>query len=190
MIDYTLLPLYDPSLPLESFMSDAQASTFRAALRGATEAAWSDNQVCTSTCSGLCKPLVDLTAFAVGYPCTGVGNVDAQLPAPLSAAEKARQLTPRVPISASAMLPVASLQLLQVRINGTDLALSRVVICKLIPPKTFLVWLQLGFNSFLGLSPQEQSNDFTRQRIFELHEDPANSFMVRTKIQGPMRQWG
>ena len=36
----------------------------------------------------------------------------------------------------------------------------------------------MGFNSFLGLTPEEQHSDMARQRIFEFHENVANPFIV------------
>ena len=115
MIEYSLLPLYDPSLPLESFMSGAQAQRFRAALRNATEASWAALQVCSRNCTaGYCSPRVDREAATVTYSCSQPGDVAATAPAPLSVTDMAREMTVRRPLAMSSLTLTDSIQLLQV----------------------------------------------------------------------------
>jgi hypothetical protein len=117
VIEYALLPLYDPSIPLESFMSSTQAGAFRGAIRNATEAAWTATQTCTSNInctSGFCKPNVDFVAKSVNYTCVVPGSAGSSAPAPLSPAAMARELPARMPLSQSGGTVAPSLPLLQV----------------------------------------------------------------------------
>lgn len=119
VIEYTLLPLYDPSIPLESFMSPAQARKFRSALRGATEAAWSSFVDCTNrNCTrGHCTPVFsdNMKTSLSGYTCVPSGSVQDGGPAPLSAAAFARDMSQRDPLAMSALPTLPSIHLLQVR---------------------------------------------------------------------------
>ena len=120
MIEYTLLPLYDPILPLESFMSKTQADRFRSALQNATEAGWAAYQGClvSNNCTTYCQPDLDDATPAVTYTCAPEGSVDASAPAPLSAAAMSRELPARMPLVDSSMPLTTSVQLLQVRAEG------------------------------------------------------------------------
>lgn len=115
MIEYSLLPLYDPALPLESFMSGAQARRFRTALRDATEASWAALQACSAQCTaGYCSPRVDWEAATVAYSCSRPGEVADTAPAPLSVTDMAREMTARRPLAMSSLPLTGSIQLLQV----------------------------------------------------------------------------
>lgn len=120
VIEYSLRPLYDPAIPLESFMSISQAQTFRSALRSATEAAWAKAGVCSTNCTalyganGYCVPQADIAGATVAYSCQGPGSLLTQQPAPLSSTAKQMELSPRQPLRESAMMSVPSMQILQV----------------------------------------------------------------------------
>ena len=135
VIEYSLLPLYDPAIPLESFMSGSQASTFRSALKNATEAAWAAFAVCANTnCStGYCAPIVDPLAMSVRYECQPSGRVEDSGPAPLSAADMASELSSRMSLTNSEL-----------------------------PMTTSVPLLQVGFNTMLGLPPHEQHGSYMR----------------------------
>ena len=113
-IEYSLLPLYDPELPLESFMSADQAATFRRVIKAATENAWSASVACEAGCATYCEPVVDFVGKNVSYSCVAAGNLTSTEPAPLDMATFARELSSRIPLS-SAMLPIVpAVSLLQV----------------------------------------------------------------------------
>ena len=117
-MEYSLLPLYDPTLPLESFMGPRQATTFRRVIRDATEAAWAAYQTCTtsSNCTdGYCTPVVDESSASVTYQCQHPSTVDATAPAPLDVAAMAQEVPQRVPLVQSSMPLPPSILMLQVR---------------------------------------------------------------------------
>jgi hypothetical protein len=134
VIEYSLLPLYDPAIPLESFMSSSQTLRFRGALQNATEAAWGAFALCTANCTtGYCAPLLDSLAMSVSYQCQPAGRVEDSGPAPLSAADMASELSSRMSLTSSAL-----------------------------PTTTSVPLLQVGFNTMLGLPPHEQHGSYMR----------------------------
>lgn len=53
---FSLRPLYDPLIPLETFATSEQAGAFRDAIRAATEASWANARTCQANCTdGFCR---------------------------------------------------------------------------------------------------------------------------------------
>jgi hypothetical protein len=131
VVEYTLRPLYDPEIPLETFLSAQQASAVRSALKNATEDAWTSARQCLTGCispdsgeAGFCASHVDKVAGTVSYECELPGDAAAQPPA----------------------LPATPVQ-----------AVQRVAIALVEQPKLLgLSYLALGYNSLLGLPAHEQ----------------------------------
>lgn len=110
MIGYSLLPIYDPIIPLESFMSNLQAARFRAAVKAVTEEDWASYATCMSNCTtGFC-----VARDGGGYRCESPGTLVTELPAPMSAEARARIMPSRNPISEASQDVIPSLTLLQV----------------------------------------------------------------------------
>lgn len=78
VIQSEFLPLYDPSIPLETFISKSRADLVRTWLEDVTLEAFQDNEDCftsppCSSTGGYCKPTVDEEAATVTYNCTADG---------------------------------------------------------------------------------------------------------------------
>jgi hypothetical protein len=139
VLEYLLRPLYDPAIPLETFMTRRQAVAFRAGLKDATERAWAGAHNCTIACErqspaaqGFCRSESDPTNRSLAYVCEQPGNVSTE-PFVLSKASLASGLV-RTPLSEASN-----------------------------PPLLALNFLRLGFNAFLGLPAHEQFATYMRQ---------------------------
>lgn len=84
MIEYTLRPIYDPAIPLETFMTSSQAKSFRQIIKNGTEIGWALNLECNRACfttvtdpntgvdeivTGICRSQFDPVTLKVGYFC-------------------------------------------------------------------------------------------------------------------------
>lgn len=84
MIEYTLRPIYDPAIPLETFMTSNQARTFRQIIKNGTEIGWALNLECNLRCftsvtnpstgqeeivTGICRSQFDPVTLKIGYFC-------------------------------------------------------------------------------------------------------------------------
>lgn len=138
MIQYSLRPIYDPLLPLESFMPIGDAAKFRAAIQDAVQVNWAAANACVAAVSskGHCRPVPDFSTKTVQFQPEEPGAIiapevyDAQL-------EITREM--RTPLGMSGRLPLASVSLLQVgvvawrrkgalRAQATSQGLVRVLI--------------------------------------------------------------
>lgn len=158
-----LRPLYDPSIPLESFLGAILAPYFRNALKSATEAIWAGAQSCRSTCaSGYCRPVVDPSGSSVSFTCEKPG------PVPGPEVYDADLATTREPMAllGGGASPLPSLPLLQVRGAGVRAAPVRLddrsSCIRVARLPLLLSAVQLGYNSMLGLPASEQQGTYMR----------------------------
>jgi hypothetical protein len=116
VIKFSLRPLYDPVIPLESFATAAQAAAFRDALRTTTEASWAKAKSCQSNCTtGFCRSTLD-TDMTVNYQCELPGTVDTGGSMPLRKAP-AFQIE-RKPLGLGDAPVVPGLAFLQLGVNS------------------------------------------------------------------------
>lgn len=104
MIEFSLLPLYDPVLPLEYFMTSAEAMSFRTILKNVTDGTFVANAECQETCkavsvngkvtqSGYCRPNIDPVTRTLNYTCEQFKTLFSTLP-PTPAPTPAPTLAP------------------------------------------------------------------------------------------------
>lgn len=119
VIEFSLRPLYDPEIPLETFLSRDLATAFRNALKTVTEYEWDQTAQCNqlpfcASVGGVCIPNPDRTSKTVSYQCVTPGSLADDPPIQSLASDSTRGRQGRVPIAEGELPPILSMQFLQV----------------------------------------------------------------------------
>lgn len=121
IVQFGLRPLYDPEIPLETFLSPDLASSFRGALKNVTETEWAKIDVCNQNCTlfgdGVCITVPDISTKTVSYECVYSKPLPDEPPIQSYASDTTRAMQGRMLLSQGQLPPVQGVQFLQVSVG-------------------------------------------------------------------------